>query len=87
MEMFRKTINFAYFYRRRLLIGATFCTFYGITCKKSTNASNELFRMAIAGSLANLVCEGGFHFADTVNVRAKVSEINMSSLNMVKYIY
>lgn len=30
--------------------------------------------MGVAGSLANLIVEGGFHFVDTVNVRAKVAE-------------
>lgn len=43
--------------------------------------------MGMAGSLANLVVEAGFHFADTVNVRAKVSDQQMSSIKMVEKIY
>lgn len=43
--------------------------------------------MGIAGSLSNLLIESGFHFVDTVNVRAKVSESNVSSITMVKRIY
>lgn len=43
--------------------------------------------MGVAGSLANLIVEGGFHMVDTVNVRAKVSDKHMSSLSMVKMIY
>ena len=41
----------------------------------------------MAGSIANLTVESLFHFADTVNVRAKVSEKNESSLKVVKKIY
>ena len=43
--------------------------------------------MGVAGSLANLLVEAGFHFVDTVNVRAKVSDKHMSSIGMVKKIY
>jgi hypothetical protein len=43
--------------------------------------------MGIAGSLSNQIIEARFHFVDTVNVRAKTSEANLSSLNMVKKIY
>ena len=34
-----------------------------------------------------MIVETSFHFVDTVNVRAKVSEKNTTSLNMVKKIY
>lgn len=43
--------------------------------------------MGVAGSLANLIVEAGFHFVDTVNVRAKVQDSNISSIQMVKQIY
>lgn len=39
--------------------------------------------MGVAGSLANVIVEAGFHFVDTVNVRAKLHESNISSINMV----
>lgn len=87
MEKGRKALNFMYFYRRRIGIGMTFSSAYGYTCYKSTNAKNEVFRMAMAGSLANLIVETSFHFVDTVNVRAKVSEHNESSIHMVQKIY
>lgn len=43
--------------------------------------------MGIAGSVSNMIVEVIFHFLDTVNVRTKVSDKNMSSLNMIKNIY
>eukprot|EP00347_Sterkiella_histriomuscorum_P010096 403338693 len=43
--------------------------------------------MGVAGSLANVIVEAGFHFVDTVNVRTKVHESNISSILMVKNIY
>ena len=36
------------------------------------NHKNEFIRMAFAGSLAHVICDVGFHFADTVNARLKV---------------
>ena len=87
MDKFSKFSNFMYFHRRRILIGASFCSIYAITCKKSVHAKNDLFRMAVAGSIANLFVESSFHFIDTVNVRAKIHDTNVSSLNMVRKIY
>lgn len=43
--------------------------------------------MGVAGSLANVIVEAGFHFIDTVNVRTKVHDSNISSMLMVKQIY
>lgn len=51
------------------------------------SSRNEVIRMGLAGSLSNVIIEGAFHFFDTVNVRAKVSTKNLSSLGMVKKIY
>ena len=76
-----------HFHRRRIGIAGTCSALYGYTCYKTVDASHELLRMAVAGSIANFVCESGFHFVDTVNVRVKVSDLNESSLNMVKKIY
>jgi hypothetical protein len=87
MDSAKRAINFAYFYRRRIGIAIGFSTAYGYTCYRSIGAKNDLFRLAIAGSLASLICESTFHVVDTVNVRAKVSEHNESSLRMVNKIY
>ena len=48
---------------------------------------NEIIRMGIAGSLANIICESAFHAVDTVNIRAKASESQISTLSMVKKIW
>lgn len=87
MDSAKRVVNFMYFYRRRIGIAIGFSAVYGYTCKRSIHASNETFRLAIAGSLAGLIVESTFHVVDTVNVRAKVSEKNESSLNMVNKIY
>ena len=43
--------------------------------------------MGVAGSLANTAVEAAFHFADTVNVRAKTTSGNASSLHILTSIY
>jgi len=40
--------------------------------------------MGVAGSLANVSVEAGFHFIDTINVRAKVHHSNISMMSMVR---
>ena len=83
-----KSLNFLYFHRRRIVTATVFCGAYGYACYKTTSPSfNEIVRMGVAGSLANLSVEAMFHFADTVNVRAKTSDGNDSSLKIVQKIY
>lgn len=85
---FSKALNFAHFHRRRILVAGIFTTTYSFACYKLTNPYyHEILRMGVAGSLANLVVESMFHFADTVNVRAKTSDGNDSSLKIVERIY
>lgn len=43
--------------------------------------------MGLAGSLSNVICEMSFHFADTVNVRAKVHHKPVSSYKMALNIF
>lgn len=76
-----------HFHRRRIFVGAAFVSTYSTICYKSTNSQNEIFRMGVAGSLANVVVESGFHFMDTVNVRSKLYDGNISSFGMVKAMY
>jgi hypothetical protein len=70
-----------------VLVAAGFSSVYGVACYKGIDAKNEAIRMGIAGSLSNVIIESSFHFVDTVNVRAKVSEKNISSMKMVQKIY
>ncbi len=87
-DRLRKTVNFMYFHRRRITVAAGFCSAYGyLSYKAATPRCHEIVRLGVAASLANVIIEALFHFADTVNVRAKVSDGNDSSLKIVKKIY
>ena len=82
-----KTVNFVHFHRRRILSAIGFMGCYSYLCKKSINSNNDIVRMGVAGSLANLTVESMFHFVDTVNVRAKLSDSHDSSLKIATKIY
>jgi Mitochondrial carrier protein len=70
------------------MIAATFIGGYGYLCNQARSPSvNEILRLGFAGSLANVAIESMFHFADTVNVRAKTSEGNDSTIKIFKSIY
>ena len=69
------------------MVAAAFTSVYGFLCQRSIYSTNEVFRMGVAGSLANVIVEAGFHFVDTVNVRTKVHDTNISSIHMVQKIY
>lgn len=83
----KKYLNFMYFHRRRFMVATTFMGCYSYANYRAISSPNEILRMGMAGSIANLTVETLFHFADTVNVRAKVSDSNDSSLKIVKKIY
>ena len=81
-------MNFIYFHRRRISVAAAFSGGYSYLCYEATKPKyNEILRMGVAGSLGNVIVESMFHFADTVNVRAKTSDGNDSSLKIVQKIY
>ena len=83
----RNIYNFLYFHRKRAAVTVGFSTSYGYLCYKGRTLNNEMLRMGVAGSVGNTFVECMFHFLDTINVRAKVSETSISSLTMVKHIY
>jgi hypothetical protein len=84
----RKGLNFMYFHRRRITVAGGFCSAYGyLSYKAMSPKCNEIVRLGVAASLAHVIIEALFHVADTVNVRAKVSDSNDSSLKIVKKIY
>ena len=66
--------NQLYFQRRRILVSGGFCGLYFLACKDALNWKNDVLRMGIAGSLANLAVETSFHFIDTVNIRSKAQQ-------------
>ena len=65
--------NQLYFQRRRMLVSGAFCTAYAYTCYDALNWKNDVLRMGVAGSLANIAVETGFHVIDTVNIRSKAT--------------
>ena len=64
----KQMLNIGYFHRKRLFVFGGFTGVYGYSCYKSKESTNEIFKMGMAGSLANLLVEISFHFVDTVNV-------------------
>lgn len=74
------------FYKRRLYVFAAFSTLYWGTLYKSRNHKNKLWRLAVAGSLSNMLWEIAFHFADTVNIKSKLHTEQISTVNMYKHI-
>ena len=62
---------------------------YASTCYSALSWENEVLRMGMAGSLANLTVESAFHFIDTVNIRAKAqtNNVQVSTLSLVNKIW
>ena len=87
MNNIRRLLNVLHFHRKQALIAVTFCGGYGLLSYKSIKIENEVFRMGVAGSLANIFCESAFHAVDTVNIRAKASETQISTLSLVSKIW
>lgn len=78
-------VNIVYYNKKRILVGGLFCTGFGYTCNKNTNNSNEAIRLGFAGAIANCICECGFHFIDTLNIRMKVIQESGGSTSKSSY--
>ena len=87
MNNLRQILNVLHFHRKQAFIGVAFCSGYGLLSYKAIRVENEILRMGIAGSIANIICESAFHAVDTVNIRAKASEHSISTLSMVNKIW
>ena len=83
----KNAINFVYFHRRRITVTTGVVGTYFSTCYSARNWDNELIKIGIAGSLSNVIVECSFHFADTVNIRTKANETNISTTSMINKIY
>ena len=57
-----------------MFVGLGFIGLYFQLCKNTINHKSQSVRLAVAGSLANMLCEVPFHIIDTINVRAKVTD-------------
>jgi hypothetical protein len=62
---------------------------YSGTCYTALKWNNDILRMGVAGSLANVLVETAFHVIDTVNIRSKAAaeSANASTLSMIARIY
>lgn len=72
--------------KRRLYVWGAFSTLYAGTLYKYKDHKNEIFRIALAGSLSSMIWEVIFHFADTVNIQSKLYSEKWSSMNVYKNI-
>jgi hypothetical protein len=86
-QLFKRFNKACVFYKKRLYVFGVFSTVYGTTMWKFRDHPNEIFRMALAGSLSNMACEVCFHFADTINTRSKVHKINVGTYRMLNQIF
>lgn len=80
-------LNFAHFHRRRILVSTAFLGTYSATCYSARNWQSDLLRMGVAGSLAFTTVECLFHVVDTVNIRAKASSQDISTMGMINKIW
>ena len=67
-----KLSSFINQHRTRILISGSFCAAYLGLIKYSVNHPNEILRLGVGGSIANMLCETVFHIIDTLNIRSKV---------------
>jgi len=65
-------------------VSAAFCSAYVYTCSKARKWEYEALRMGVAGSIAHVIVECGFHVIDTVNVNAKADAVHVSTSTMVR---
>ena len=79
--------NFVYFHRRRIAVSCVAVSCYSGMCYSALTWKNDLLRLAVAGSLANMIVETGFHFIDTLNIRTKASEKSISAGKMMNTIW
>lgn len=68
-------------HKKRILVGIGFLGCYSYICKNTVDYKSESVRLAVAGSLANMICEVAFHIVDTINVREKVADLIGTSVS------
>ena len=86
--LWQRLSNQLYFQKRRIFVSGLFCAGYIATCHNALTWQNEILRMGVAGSLANILVETSFHFIDTVNIRSKAQSGKQETmLSMVSKIW
>ena len=86
-QYYKRFVNFISYNRNRLYTFGAFSTAYTWFLYTNRNHKNEVFRLALAGSLANMFWDVLFHFADTVNTRSKLNTHHVSTYFMINKIY
>ena len=82
--------DFLYMHRRRIFVTLGFVCCYAGVCRRLRHSKIETVRLGIAGSLATMMCDCGFHIIDTVNIRAKVADgtvAKKSTFDQIRLIY
>ena len=80
-------LNLLQIHKRRAVITLGLLSSYAAACYSARTCKSQFIRTGIAGSLATITVESCFHAIDTVNIRTKASEKNISFANMIKKIY
>ena len=83
----KSMLNLLHFHRRRLTISAGVLTCYGAAAVHAKGWKNDILRIALAGSIANMIVECSFHFIDTLNIRTKASHKSISVGKMMSKIW
>ena len=83
----RRILNLLHFHRKQAMVASGFIGCTSIIGYKSLELENEILRMGVAGSIANIISESAFHAVDTVNIRAKASNKHVSTLSVVNKIW
>jgi hypothetical protein len=84
---FKNLRNKLYFHKKRVLVTSLTVPAYFYTCNHARTWENDILRMGVAGSLANLFVDGLFHSIDTLNIRAKANDKPIGTITMMHKIW
>lgn len=56
---------------------AAFSSFYLLFSHQALGFENEVLKLAVAGSLANIVSDSCFHFIDVININKKAVDLKV----------
>ena len=89
MDYMRTSQNFIRTHKRQAAVSVAFVTGYTGICYNARTWKNDILRIGVAGSIANMLVETSFHVIDTVNIRSKAQAemANKTTFAMVKGIY
>ena len=82
-----RLLNIWNFHKKRILVTGAVVPSYFAFSYFGRGFDSEIVRIGIAGSIATMSVECGFHFVDTVNIRAKASTSNASTMQTLNKIW